>query len=258
MLLTKTGGWDEQEVSVATNGTFAISNWLFEDNGLLAFSRTQKNNQPLNISISTQLDSSNAPIAVAGRAFYVGNPPSAVQQSLNQPIATSEAAFADQGSVLPAVLVRTTAKSPAQQFNEEYASGLFRSGDERLLSIMDDPSALSAPNIFSYLQGRVAGLQITQAGFNGGSAIWRGNRVAFFLDEVRVSAQQVASIPMTDIAIVKAFPPPFFGASGGGGGIAIYTRRGGEANYLPANRQVFQVRGYTPGTVTLNMNKLNM
>jgi hypothetical protein len=212
----------------------------------------------LNIRISTQLDSSYAPLAVAGRAFYIGNPPSAVRPTLNQPVEISNAAFADQGSVLPAVLVRTTAKSPAQQFNEEHARGLFRAGDERMLSIMTDPSALSFPNIFSYLQGRVAGLQIALTGFNGGVARWRGGPVTFFLDEMRVSAQQIANIPMTDIAIVKAYPPPFIGASGGGAGIAIYTRRGGEANYLPANRQVFRVRGYTPAAAALNMSKLSL
>ena len=258
MLLTKTGNWADQEVPVAPDGTFAIRNWLFEEDALMAFSGTKNNNQPLNIRISTQLDSSYAPLAVAGRSFYIGNPPPAVRQTLNQPVETSRAAFTDQGTVLPAVLVRTTAKSPAQQFNEEYVSGLFRSGDERLLSIMDDPSAFSAPNIFTYLQGRVAGLQITQAGFNGGVARWRGGPITFFLDEVRVSAQQIANIPMADIAIVKAYPPPFIGAPGGGGGIAIYTRRGGEVNYLPANRQVFKVRGYTPAATALNMNKLNM
>jgi hypothetical protein len=258
MLLTKTGEWAEQEVPVAPDGTFAIRNWLFEDNALLAFSGTQNNNQPLNIRISTQLDSSYAPLAVAGRAFYIGNPPSAVRPTLNQPVEISNAAFADQGSVLPAVLVRTTAKSPAQQFNEEHARGLFRAGDERMLSIMTDPSALSFPNIFSYLQGRVAGLQIALTGFNGGVARWRGGPVTFFLDEMRVSAQQIANIPMTDIAIVKAYPPPFIGAPGGGAGIAIYTRRGGEANYLPANRQVFRVRGYTPAAAALNMSKLSL
>jgi hypothetical protein len=113
-------------------------------------------------------------------------------------------------------------------------------------------------NIFGYLQGRVAGLQVTQSGFNGGAARWRGSRVAFFLDEVRASAQQIASIPMADIAIVKAYPPPFMGAPGGGGAVAIYTRRGGEANYLPANRTVFRVKGYTPSATALNMNKLSL
>jgi hypothetical protein len=258
MILTKTGDRDEQEVSVAPDGTFAIRNWLFEDNALMAFSRSKNNNEPLNIRISTQLDSSYAPLAVAGRSFYIGNPLSAVRQTLNQPIETSEQAFADRGSVLPAVLVRTTAKSAAQQFNEKYVSGMFRSGDERMLSIMTDPSAISAPNLFTYLQGRVAGLQITQAGFNGGVARWRGSRVTFFLDEVRVSAQQVANIPMADIAIVKAYPPPFFGAPGGGGAIAIYTRRGGEADYLPPNKQVFRVRGYTPAAAALDMSRLSM
>ena len=258
MLLTKTGDWDEQEVPVAKDGTFAIRNWLFEDNALLAFSETKNNNLPLNIRISTQLDSSYTPMAVAGRAFYIGNPPPAVRRTLDRPMETNEAVFADQGSVLPGVVVRTTTKTPAQQFNEEYVSGLFRSGDERLVSIMDDPSALSFRDIFSYLQGRVAGLQITPAGFNGGVARWRGSPVTFFMDEVRVPAQQIANIPMADIAIVKAYPPPFLGAPGGVGAIAIYTRRGGEGSYLPANRQVFRVRGYTPSTTALNMNKLSM
>ncbi len=258
MLLDKTGQWDEQEVPVSPDGSFAIRNWLFEEDALMAFSATKNNNQPLNIRISTQLDSSFAPLAVAGRSFYIGRPPAPVRQTLDQPIETSAAAFADQGTLLPAVLVRTTAKTAAEQFNDEYVSGLFRAGDERILSIMTDPSALGFPNIFSYLQGRVAGLQISPAGFSGGVARWRGSRVTFFLDEVRVSPQQIANIPMTDIAIVKAYPPPFFGAPGGSGGIAIYTRRGGEGNYLPANRQVFRVRGYTPAAITLNMNKMRL
>jgi hypothetical protein len=63
---------------------------------------------------------------------------------------------------------------------------------------------------------------------------------------------------MTDIAIVKAYSPPFIGAPGGRGAIAIYTRRGGEANYLPPNKQVFKVKGYTPSATVLDMNKPGM
>ena len=226
MLLTKNGDWAEQEVPVASDGSFAIGNWLFEDNALMAFSGTKNNKEPLNIRISTQLDSSYTPVAVAGRAFYIGNPPAAVRSTLNRPVEASQAVFADRGTLLPGVVVKGTATSPAQQFNEKYVSSLFKQGDERVLSIMDDPSAMAYPNIFSYLQGRVAGLQI-QGGFNGGMARWRGSPVAFFVDEVRVSAQEVATIPMTDVAIVKAYPPPFIGAPGGRAAIAIYTRRGG-------------------------------
>lgn len=254
MLLVKTGEWDEQRVTVDPDGTFAIRNWLFEDNALLAFHRTDNNNQPLNISIRSQLDSSYEPVAVAGRSFYIGNPPATVRPTLNAPVETPEALFADRGTTLPAVVVKRTAITRAQQFNEDYVSGLFRSGNERLISIMDDPSAIGFFNIFNYLQGRVAGLQIAPTG----AATWRGGGVTFFLDEVRVPAQQIANIPMTDIAIVKAYPPPFIGATGGGAAVAVYTRRGGEANYLPANRQVFKVRGYTPSVVALDMNKLSL
>lgn len=255
MLLTKTGDWATQEVPVARDGTFTIRNWLFEDNAVLAFSRTGNNNQPLTIHISTALDSSYAPVAVGGRTFYVGTPPPALRSTLDQPIDASGAAFADKATVLPAVVVRSTAKSRAQQFNEDFVSALFRSDNERLVDIMDDPGAVGFSNIFSYLEGRIAGLQITPGGFNGGVARWRGSPVTFFLDEVAVPAQQIASIPVTDIAIVKAYPPPFLGAPGGSAGLALYTRRGGPTNYLPSNSPVFKVRGYTPSATTLNMNK---
>lgn len=259
MLLTKNGDWDRQEVPVSPGGTFTIRNWLLEDNALLAFSATNNRKQPLDIRISTRLDSGNAPLAVAGRSFYIGSPSPELAETLSQRVETPGAVFTDPGNLLPAVLVRTTIKTPAQQFNEEHVSALFRSDNERMLSIMDDPSAIALPNIMSYLQGRVAGLQITGTGFDGGSASWRGGAVTFFLDEMRVSPQLIANIPITDIAIVKAFPPPFFGAAGSGGGaIAVYTRRGGEGSYLPANRKVFRVRGYTPGAVVLEMNKLQL
>lgn len=260
MLLTKTGEWAEQELPVEPDGSFTVRNWLFEDNAVMAFSRIKASNRPLDIRISTQLDSTYKSVAVAGRAFYVGTPPSAVRSTLNGPIEAPEAVFADGGTVLPAVVVKATGKSPAQQFDEEYSTGLFQAGDERLVSVMDDPGAPAFPSIFSYLQGRVAGLQIATTGFNGGVAVWRGAPVSFFIDEMRVSPQQVAAIPMTDIAIVKAYPPPFFGAPGGGagGGVAIYTRRGGEADYLPANKQVFRVRGYTPSVTVLDMNRLSL
>lgn len=258
MLLAKTGNWDEQEVPVSASGTFTISNWLFEDDALMAFSATGNSKQPLNINISTQLDSSFTPLAVAGRSFYVGNPTTLVRQSLDQPVDIPATVFADGGNVLPAVMVKTVVKSPAQQFDEEHVSALFQTGNERMLSIMTDPVAQNAINLFSYLQGRVAGLQISQAAFGGGVARWRGGPVSFFLDEMRVSAQQIASLPMSDIAIVKAYPPPFIGTTGGGGAIAVYTRRGNEINYLPIGRSVFRVKGYSPTATALNMNRLNL
>jgi hypothetical protein len=262
MLLTKNGDWDTKEVPVEPDGSFTVRDWLFNDNALMAFSWLKGSNRPLDIRISTHLDSTYEPFAVAIRQFYFGNQPAATAKldSLGKNMTPDDVVFADRGELLPAVTVKAKTKSRAQQFDEEYSKGLFQTADERILDIMDDPTAVSYPTIFAYLQGRVAGLQVVNAGYYGGGARWRGAPVTFFVDEIRTDAQQLANIPVADIAIVKAYPPPFFGAPGGGsgGGIAVYTRRGGEAAYLPGDRHVFQVKGYTPFTTTLNMNKLNL
>lgn len=256
MLLTRNGEWVDQAVTVAPDGTFSIRNWLLEDDALLAFS-ANNNKQPLDIRISTRLDSGSAPLAIAARSFYVGNPSAGTRNNLDAPVDIPAGLFNDKGSLLPGVFVRTTMKTAAQQYDDDYVRGLFRGGNERILSIMDDPIALSSYNILSYLQGRVAGLQIRQGSFNEGAASWRGSPVTFYVDEMRVPVQTVASLPMTDIAIVKAFPPPFMGNFGGGGGaVAVYTRRGGEARYLPVNRHVFKVKGFTAPVLALDMEKL--
>jgi hypothetical protein len=133
--------------------------------------------------------------------------------------------------VLETVTVKARQKSKQQQMDERYASGLFAGGDATSFDLTDDPSALGAYNIFSYLQGRVAGLQITTGG--GGSQLqWRGATPSLFLNEMPVDVSAIENIPVSDIAYVKAFRPPFFGAVGGGAGgaIAIYTKKGGDAS----------------------------
>jgi hypothetical protein len=138
--------------------------------------------------------------------------------------------------VLETVTVKAKQKSKQQIMDERYASGLFSGGDATSFDLTDDPSALGAYNIFSYLQGRVAGLQITTGG--GGSQLqWRGATPSLFLNEMPVDVSAIENIPVSDIAYVKAFRPPFFGAVGGGAGgaIAIYTKKGGDQTASTSN-----------------------
>ena len=127
------------------------------------------------------------------------------------------------------VTVKTRARSPLEKLDDEYTSGLFAGGNARSFDVMNDIAAQSSFNVFSYLQGRVAGLQISNA--NGGtpSMSWRGSTPSLFLDEMPVTdAEQLSNINMNDIALVKVFQPPFMGGFGGspGGAIAVYTRKG--------------------------------
>ncbi len=134
------------------------------------------------------------------------------------------------GNVLEAVTVKTRVKTRAQQLDDLYASGLFTGDNGFSFDLVNDPSAMSAINIFTYLQSRVPGLTISNPTGPGTSVTWRQSATSLFLNEMPVDAEQVSSISVNDIAYVKVFRPPFFGAGGGGagGGIAIYTRKGND------------------------------
>lgn len=137
---------------------------------------------------------------------------------------------------LETVTVKARQKSKQQQMDEKYASGMFTGGDATTFDLTDDVAAMGAYNIFSYLQGRVAGLQINTGG-GGTSLQWRNATPSLFLNEMPVDVSAIENIPVSDIAYVKAFRPPFYGAMGGGAGgaIAIYTKKGGEGNSSAAN-----------------------
>src|SRR5262249_46388444 len=57
------------------------------------------------------------------------------------------------------VTVKSRTKSPIQLMDEKYASGLFI-GDAYQFDLVNDPAALGSLDIFNYLQGKVAGLQV--------------------------------------------------------------------------------------------------
>lgn len=149
--------------------------------------------------------------------------------------------------MLENVTVRTKAKAPVQVMDEKYASGLFSGTDSYQFDLVNDPLAGSYPNVFSYLQGKVAGLQITGGGSNT-SLQWRGGAPAVYLDQFNTDVNMLSSLSVSDIAYVKVFRPPFMGGfNGSNGAIAIYTRKGNDAPVTRGkglnNNTIF---GYTP------------
>lgn len=132
---------------------------------------------------------------------------------------------------LETVTVTARQKSKQQLMDEEYTSGLFSGGDGYTFIMDDDISARSAMSVLSYLQGRVAGLQISGSGSQM-SMSWRGGSPTLFLNEVQSDVNMIQSLSMNDVAMIKVFRPPFFGAPGGGsgGGIAVYTKKGAAMN----------------------------
>jgi hypothetical protein len=153
-------------------------------------------------------------------------------------------------ALLNEVVVTGRVKSEKEKLDEKYAKGLF-TGDGIGFDVMNDVTAQGQLSVFNYLQGRVAGLQISTGGGIGGepTLTWRGGSPSLFLDEIQSDAQQLQNIPMADVAYIKVFRPPFFGAPGGGAGgaIVVYTRRGGDVKQEPGKGLPFiSVAGYTP------------
>jgi hypothetical protein len=133
-------------------------------------------------------------------------------------------------TTLADVVVQSKVKSQIEILDQKYTSGMFGGGDAYQYDVINDTRAQSMYSVFQYLQGMVPGLQITQGGGQGWQLSWRGGTPELFLDEVRSDVSMVENMPMSDVAYVKVFRPPFFGAIGGGSGgaIAIYTRKGGD------------------------------
>ncbi|MBZ4192372.1 hypothetical protein [Niabella beijingensis] len=148
---------------------------------------------------------------------------------------------------LEAVTVAAKTKSPVQLLDEKYSSGLFK-GDMNSIQfdVLNDPFAKSAIDIFTYLQGKVAGLQISGSGSNA-SLNWRGGSPQIYIDEMPADVSFASSINVNDIAYIKAFRPPFMGGTNGANGaIAIYTRRGDDIKPEPGKGlSASRIEGYT-------------
>lgn len=148
---------------------------------------------------------------------------------------------------LKTVVVTSRKKSKEELMDEEYTSGFFSGGDARTIVPEDDPAFLASPNLLTYLQGRIAGLQIGSG--SEPTITWRGSTTALFVNEIQQQdVSQVMTLPMSDIAMVKIFNPPFFGAMGGGAGgaIAVYLKKGATGNQMAKGLDFTTVAGYTP------------
>jgi hypothetical protein len=182
---------------------------------VVSFTNGLYNLQPRHVSINSTLTNWSDSMALRRMQYFMDE-----QERLRKLMASA---------TLKEVTVRAKVKSALQVLDEKYATGLFSGGDSYGFDVMDDPRANSALDIFTYLQGQVAGLQINMSGGTP-SLTWRGSTPDLYLDESPAQPDMIQSLPITDVAYIKVFRPPFFGSMGGGSGgaIAIYTKRGND------------------------------
>jgi hypothetical protein len=238
ILKTKNNPASFLNIPISEKGDFYQSGMFFFDTAKLYYQLSNDKDKSLTSTASFSFTNNFIKAPVLNKALlnnlYLPDRTDSSALSKSSAMAAlrrSQLLAAAKVETLQEVKITTKQKSLKEKMDEEYTSGFFSGGDGYTFTTEDDPLARSSPGILEYLQGKVAGLQITTGG-GGGSATWRGSATSFFLNETPSDIAALQSINMADVAMIKVFRPPFFGATGGGSGgaIAIYTKKGGRTN----------------------------
>jgi hypothetical protein len=221
-------------VPVTKEGDFKLSDQLFYDTARLYYQFNDDKDKTLTSSASFSIfDPFTAPLRSNDwlmNSFLPIYPDSSTLKKNRAEMSQSRlsAFLQNGGKILDSVVVKTKEKTPEEKMDDEYTNGFFKGGQAHTFIINNDSAAIGYLNVLSYLQGKVAGLTIYVNGSDA-SATWRGSKTTFYRDEMNADLDALQTIPMSDVAMIKVFDPPFFGGvnGGGGGAIAVYTKRGG-------------------------------
>lgn len=223
--------------SVLKDGSFNNPEYVFFDSLRVYFQPTK----PLQGASVTFMTSRLAALNYGNKNFAgTGFFPDTAGYARHAALAAEAASILQQwkGKILEEVTVTAKRKPTTQILDEKYTTGLFKGFDAIQFDVINDPFTNSSQNIFTYLQGKVAGLQITTGSGTPGLQ-WRGGPPLIYLDENPTDPGMISGIPVQDIAYVKVFRPVFMGSGGGvygsgaNGAIAIYTRKGDDATSKP-------------------------
>lgn len=127
-----------------------------------------------------------------------------------------------ESTTLKEVVVHSIIKTRLQQLDEDYATGFFKGGIGDFHDVQAEWKSMQYIDVMSYLKSIVP-------------LSMQNRATQLYLDDVKADNGELDAIPVSLIAYVKIFKPPFFGLSptpGGvfsNGAVAVYTRRAGSS-----------------------------
>lgn len=238
-------------VPVLPDGSFRVENLVFEDTARFLYHlNTPKNAEK---SISIKLDAPNLNYTdfwntANTSAYFNFNRPVFIENSNENRIKEIHRQYsqkAAKGTMLQEVVVKSKKLSPTEEINKKYTSGLFRSAPgSKTVDFINEPPRSGAMNIFEYLRGKISGLTIEYK--NGRYSIESGRSISLndaragnglvdgkvYLNESEVDANILAQVSISQIALVKFFPPGSLMLPGTGIScvLAVYTKQFDEVN----------------------------
>jgi hypothetical protein len=244
-----------QMVRTDKQGNFRLDSLLFFGNTRLLFSDIRgKKNQYIDVFLSGDSITRVFALPAATHADFLVSElmPAGKQTKFDQDY---DAIMRASGIMLEGVTVKVRKKSPVQELEEKYASGMFAGSSERTIDLVNSTEVVYQNNIFDYLQSKVPGLSIANEGLDY-FVYYRQMATAsamgiipmtLYLDEVETDASFISTIPANQIAMVKVFSS-FVGATGNaaGGVLAIYTKKGSDmSDIMSSAADLVRYRGYS-------------
>jgi len=249
-----------KELQLADDNSFALPSLVFDTKASLMFKYTESETKdhpevmirqsPIASDFTTPLSIDTIALQVSAAALNNGVATKAALPDFSKIPSTDSS---DKFKMLNSVVVVGKKKSNAEKFNDQYVSPLFQDINERVIDVMDDPSARSGADFINYIQ-RYLPVRAGADKYGITALYWRGIQTkVFFIDEISVDINQLISINLADIAIIKGFPPPYtLARNGNGGAIAIYTKRGEfKTPDTIDNKWLYSLKGYSPAIHTL-------
>lgn len=230
-------------LNLGNSGYFTTPKMIFEDTARIVFSEIGRKNQSLFIDLETYLDSTYTPIAQITEFITIGNIAQQVNGAVNENYKFDVSD--NKQFTLNQVNVKSVLKKKIELFDETYASGMFKFGYPTIFDGIEGTQIGNATDIFSFLQGRIAGLKVARDMMGTYTLKWRESNVDVYLDEFKVDNEMASYVNTNDIAMIKVFSP-MGGGPTGNGTIAIYTKRGAYYTENSTRKYNFEVIGYAP------------
>ena len=249
ILQTKNGGKQFLTIPVESDGSFFVPDIIFFDTARIYYQFNNDKNKTLASRANFDFRNTfmNQPLKLQPDHGWISrlSVPDSANSSKTKLVVQKLLEEDKKVQTLATVEVRAQQKSKKDKMEAEYTSGLF-TGDGTTFITEDDPFANASQNVFAYLQSKVAGLQISMGGATP-TLSWRGGTPSLYLDQMQMDASSLQGIPMSDVAMIKVFRPPFFGGFGGGSGgaIAVYTKKGGAGNQDVKGLDASTIHGYS-------------
>ena len=239
---------------VFSDGKFVFADMLFYDTAKFYYQFNNDKKKDLTeratFEIRNNFLKNNLTIKPDSTSLININRPDTVIMAKNIAITNKQLSEAELQKVktLKEVFITGRKKSKEELMDEQYATGLFTGGNSKMFLPENDPGFLTSRSVLDYLQARVGGLRINTIGAEP-SISWRGSSTALYMNEIEEDINMIMNIPMSDVAMIKVFSPPFFGYGGGGGGgaVAVYLKNGATGYPTRARGMNFiSVAGYSP------------